>query len=177
MKNIKELELLVNFARSLGQTPDPEMVEQIREHYEFQKKIVESVKANSAKDLNTAFGQEIIKETTNELVQTPPRKKVSTEEILSDTSSSGESIPEQSLAARAAKLITEAPKKDSYQQPDIPLTDSSMKAVQDKLKFLEQWLGKVSMTGPGGGAVNLKDLDDVSKYSIQNAPEHQYIIR
>ena len=103
MKNIKELELLVNFARSLGQTPDPEMVEQIREHYEFQKKIVESVKANSAKDLNTAFGQEIIKETTNELVQTPPRKKVSTEEILSDTSSSGESIPEQSLAARAAK--------------------------------------------------------------------------
>ena len=170
MKNIKELELLVNFAKSLGQTPDPEMVKQVQEHYEFQKKIVESVRANTAKDLNAAFGQEIIKEPINELVQTQTIKEDLTEKTISNTSG-----PEQSLAERTAKLISEAPKKDSYQQPDIPLTDSSMKAVQDKLKFLEQWLGKVSMAGPGGGAVNLKDLDDVSKYSIQNATEHQYL--
>ena len=175
MKNIKELELLVNFAKSLGQTPDPEMVAQIREHYEFQKKIVESVKANSAKDLNEAFGLEIIKEPINELVQTPPLEEKPTEEIISDTPVTAESFAEQSLAERAAKLIKEAPKKDSYQQPDIPLTDSSMKAVQDKLKFLEQWLSKVSLAGPGGGAVNLRDLDDVSKYSISHATEHQYL--
>ena len=169
MKNIKELELLVNFAKSLGQTPDPEMVEQIREHYEFQKKIVESVKANSAKDLNEAFGQQIIKDPIYELVQTQTIEENLTEETVSSTP-----VTEQSLAERAAQLITEAPKKDSYQQPDIPLVPKDMKAVQDKLKFLEQWLSKVSSVGPGGGAVNLKDLDDVSKYSISNATENQY---
>jgi hypothetical protein len=169
MKNIKELELLVNFAKSLGQTPDPKMVEQIREHYEFQKSIIESVRANAAKDLNEAFGHTVIKEPIYELVQTQTVEEIRTEETLPSTP-----VAEQSLAERAAKLIKEAP-KDSYQQPDIPLIPKDMKAIQDKLKFLEQWLSKVSTAGPGGGAVNLRDLDDVSKYSISNATEHQYL--
>jgi hypothetical protein len=169
IKNIKELELLVNFAKSLGQTPDPKMVEQVREHYEFQKKIVDSVKANAAKDLNEAFGQKIIEETKDELVQTNTIEEIISEETLPD------SPTEQSLADRAAQLIKDIPKKDSFQQPNIPFVDGSMKAIQDKLRFLEQWLGKVSMAGPGGGAVKLRDLDDVSKSSIKNATEHQYL--
>lgn len=163
MKSIKELELLVNFAKSLGQAPDPKAVEQIREHYEFQKKIIESVKANSSNDLSEAFGQKIEKEPIHELVQTQAIEENLAEETLPDTATT-----KQSLAERAAKLITEAPKKDSYQQPDVPLVDGSMKAVRDKLKFLEQWLGKVSMTGSGGGEVKLRFLDDVDRQTISD---------
>jgi hypothetical protein len=160
MKSIKELELLVNFAKSLGQTPDPEMVDQIREHYELQKKIVESVKANSTKDLNNAFGQKIIKEPIYELVQTQTIKEDLTEETIPDTPS-----PEQSLAERTAKFISEAP-KDSYQQPDPLVVPGDMDAVRGKLKFLEQWISKVSMAGPGSGEVNLRFLDDVYRPNI-----------
>jgi hypothetical protein len=192
MKSIKEKELLVNFARSMGQTPDPEMVEQIREFHELQRKIVESVKANSAKDVNEAFGYDN-KENINELVQEKTKikrvpenystslesgsRKITegNEEQSATTGDSGQQPSTQTLADLTAKFISEAPKKNSYQQPDIPLTTSSMKAVQDKLKFLEQWLGKVSLAGPGGGAVNLKDLDDVSKYSVTNAAENQVL--
>ena len=191
MKSIKELEILVNFAKALGQTPDPEMVEQIREFHELQRKIVESVKANSAKDVNEAFGYDN-KENINELVQEKTKikrvpenystslesgsRKITegNEEQSATTGDSGQQPSTQTLADLTAKFISEAP-KDSYQQPDIPLTTSSMKAVQDKLKFLEQWLSKISMTGPGGGAVNLKDLDDVSKYAVVNATQGQLL--
>jgi len=157
MKNIKELELLVNFAKSLGQTPDPEMVEQIREHYEFQKKIVESVKANSAKDLNEAFGHTVIKEPIYELVQTQTVEEDLTEETLPSTP-----VAEQSLAERAAKLIKEAP-KDSYQQPDPLVVPNDLDSIRGKLRFLEQWIGKVSMAGSGGGAGSVAKLDHETK--------------
>jgi|LakMenEpi03Aug12_release.lakeMendotaPanAssembly.Ray.scaffolds.fasta_scaffold468235_1 hypothetical protein len=165
MKNIKELELLVNFAKSLGQTPDPEMVDQIREHYELQKKIVESVKANSTKDLNTAFRREVIKETTNELVQTSPGEEISSEENIPNTPNTSESVSEKSLAERTAKFISEAP-RDSYQQPDPLVVPGDMDAVRGKLKYLEQWISKVSMAGPGSGEVNLRYLDDVYRPNI-----------
>jgi hypothetical protein len=189
MKKIKELEILVNFARSLGQKPDPAMVEQIRKHYELQKSIIESVRSTAAKDLNAAFGTTSIKEKPNELVQSQAIEESILREEEPYTAIADEAPPEaliklfqdglerqeESLAERTAKFISEAPKKDSYQQPDIPLTPETMKAVQDKLRFLEQWLSKVSTAGPGGGAVKLKDLDDVSKYSIKNATENQYL--
>jgi hypothetical protein len=151
------------------------------------------VRANAANDLNSAFGTTIIKEDKNELVQQKTEiersTKTGTAPYQSDLRENTERNKEtnktdtdygrqpagETLADLAAKFITEAPKKDSYQQPDIPLVPGDMKAVQAKLKFLEQWLSKVSSTGPGGGAVNLKDLDDVSKYSITNASENQYL--
>jgi hypothetical protein len=162
MKNIKELELLVNFAKSLGQSPDPKAVEQIREHYEFQKKIVESVKANSVKDLNEAFGHTVIKEPIYELVQTQTVEEDLTEETLPSTP-----VAEQSLAERAAKLIKEAP-KDSYQQPDPLVVPSDMDAIRGKLKFLEQWISKVSMVGSGGGAGSVAKLDHETKLITTN---------
>ena len=63
------------------------------------------------------------------------------------------------MVARAAKSIkapvTEA---DSYQQPSVP-APADIKAIKDKIKFLEQWVGKISATGPGGGAGEVYNLD------------------
>ena len=131
MKNIKEKELLINFAKALGQTPDPEMVEQIREFHELQRKIVESVKANSAKDVNEAFGYDN-KENINELVQEKTKikrvpenystslesgsRKITegNEEQSATTGDSGQQPSTQTLADLTAIVTVTPVKVDSY---------------------------------------------------------------
>jgi len=54
----------------------------------------------------------------------------------------------------------------SFQQPNPDPVDPTLKAIQDKLKFMEQWIGKIAATGPGGGEVNLRWLDDVDRPTI-----------
>lgn len=56
----------------------------------------------------------------------------------------------------------------SFQQPDPEKVDPNFKAVQNKLKFLEQAIGKIAATGPGGGEVNLRWLDDVARETISD---------
>ena len=220
MKSIKEKELLVNFAKSLGQEVDPVLVEEVERTNSIKASVKESISKNIFKDLNDAFKQsnikpkyepddgplneqqieqiiEItnfptppslddlmlvlkeIKEETNELVQTQPEKE--SPENETPVSSSPEPVAEPTLADRAAKFISEAP-KDSYQQPDPLVVPSDMDAIRGKLKFLEQWISKVSMAGSGSGEVNLQYLDDVARNTISdglylryNAPTKKFI--
>jgi len=55
---------------------------------------------------------------------------------------------------------------DLFNQPNVKLVDPTVKSLQDKLKFLEDWVSKISMAGPGGGEVNFRYLDDVNSGSI-----------
>lgn len=54
----------------------------------------------------------------------------------------------------------------SFQQPDPDKVDPNIKAIQDKMKFLEQAIGRIAATGPGGGEVNLRWLDDIDRGTI-----------
>jgi len=54
----------------------------------------------------------------------------------------------------------------SFQQPDPPKVDPTIQALQDKVKFLEQAIGRIAATGPGSGEVNLRYLDDVKRDTI-----------
>jgi hypothetical protein len=60
------------------------------------------------------------------------------------------------------KIVNE----ESFQQPNPPEVDANLKAIQLKLKFLEQAIGKIAAAGPGGGEVNLRYLDDVKRDTI-----------
>ena len=55
-----------------------------------------------------------------------------------------------------------------FDQPDLPKTTPEIKALTDKIQYMENWLTKISMAGPGGGEVNLRYLDDVDRSSIAN---------
>ncbi len=46
-----------------------------------------------------------------------------------------------------------------FDQPDLPKVSPELKAVTDKLKYMEDWLTKISMAGPGGGAAEIYNLD------------------
>ena len=194
MKNLKEKELLVNFARSMGQDVDPVILEEVEQINIIKNRVKTSVQENALADLFKAIKdipkeepvlvrEEIYyppppslddlmqlleeKETTDELVQTPPLEEKSPEEIISDTPVAAEPIREPTLAERTAKFISEAP-KDSYQQPDPLVVPSDMDAIRGKLKFLEQWISKVSMVGSGGGAGSVAKLDHETKLITTN---------
>ena len=185
MKNIKEKELLVNFARSLGQEIDASLVKEVNTYNSIKQSAIESIKKDSFKELSEAFKNITIEkedsisyplpptldevlsiineETSNELVQTYTEE--AEKEVLPSTS---EPVAEPTLAERAAKFISEAP-KDSFQQPDPTVVPDNMEAIRGKLKFLEQWISKISTAGPGSGEVNFRWLDDVDRASIGNS--------
>lgn len=47
----------------------------------------------------------------------------------------------------------------SFQQPDPEVVDPNFRALQEKIKFLEQAIGKIAATGPGSGAAEIYNLD------------------
>ena len=53
-----------------------------------------------------------------------------------------------------------------FSNPNSPKVDPTIKALQNKMKFLEDWISKISMSGPGWGEVNFRYLDDVDPKSI-----------
>lgn len=207
MKSIKEKELLVNFARSMGQEVDANLVEEVETYNTIKDSVHKSIKENIFKDLNEAFKKSDIKkevpkidyplppslddlmgilneikEETNELVQEKteieraPESSITPEQSYirendegnkgeGETTNAGREPSPQTLAELTAKFISEAP-KDSYQQPDPLVVPDNMDAIRGKLKYLEQWISKISMAGPGGGEVNLRYLDDVYRPNI-----------
>lgn len=182
MKSIKEKQLLVKWAKAMNEPIDQAMVEEVERYNRLQEEIKESIKKNSIVDLIEASRKipepvlveaesvtteldypvpptldelyEILKENSNELVQTQ-----ATEEPPAQTPAAAP----PTLAERAAEHITKEAKLeervDSYQQPDAELPTRSINDLRKKIKFLEDWLAKISLTGPGGGAGDVINLD------------------
>jgi hypothetical protein len=55
---------------------------------------------------------------------------------------------------------------DLFNQPKLPAVAPEIKALTDKIQYMENWLTKISMAGAGGGEVNFRWLDDVDRSSI-----------
>ncbi|NBP02268.1 MAG: hypothetical protein EBU90_19535, partial [Proteobacteria bacterium] len=68
-----------------------------------------------------------------------------------------------SITDLVSHAISKSVKVESFQQPDPLLVDTDIGAIQKKIKFLEQWLGKISAHGPGGGAGSVVKLDHETK--------------
>lgn len=77
--------------------------------------------------------------------------------------------PEE-LKSKTAEEVEKYLSGKSFQQPnpDAVSTSPEFKNIANKLKFLEQAIGRIAATGPGGGEVNLRYLDDVDRSSIQD---------
>jgi hypothetical protein len=80
-----------------------------------------------------------------------------------------EEIVEKTLVDKASEYITKRAKieeADSFQQPVAPNIPNNLTDINKRVRYLEQWLAKVSMDGPGSGEVRLKFLDDVDRATI-----------
>lgn len=131
-------------------------------------KIIAEVKQNARKDLDDIFEQlssikedikiveakqedMIVEDMLNEVSPIPAQPVIRTpEQRIKDTN------------ADVSKYLT----GKTFQQPNPDPVDRNLEAVQAKLKFLEQAIGKIAATGPGGGEVNLRWLDDVDRPTI-----------
>ena len=59
-------------------------------------------------------------------------------------------------------------KTASFQQPDPDTVSKDVDDIRAKIKFLEQAIGRIAVTGPGSGEVNLRYLDDVDRSTISD---------
>jgi hypothetical protein len=65
------------------------------------------------------------------------------------------------------EVMNEQKAATTFQQPDLPIPQT-INELKRKVKMLEDWLAKVSLTGPGSGEVNLLKLDDVDTTNLAN---------
>ena len=54
----------------------------------------------------------------------------------------------------------------TFQQPNPEVVSKDVVAIQQKMKFLEQAIGKIVASGPGSGEVNFRYLDDVNRATM-----------
>lgn len=188
MKSIKEKQFLVNLAKALGQNADPTLVKEINAFNNIKKDAHESIKKNALKDLTEAFKNAKLENEVQQIIEYPlpptldevltilEEEKPADELVQSQTEeapirATEEPSPEPTLAERAAKVISEAPKKDSFQQPDPDPVAKNFEDIQRKLKFLEATIGKIAVAGPGSGETKFRMLDDVDRNSIGNTDQ------
>ena len=85
-------------------------------------------------------------------------------------------IPMQ-VQVPADDMMSAADKYLKSTQPEVPEEDASqteMRQINNKIKFLEGWLNKINNAGPGSGEVNLRYLDDVARLTIADGLNLQY---
>jgi hypothetical protein len=124
-------------------------------------------KPPSLDDISFLFEDEI-KETPKPILEIP--KPPTLDELLEQLGSVEEAPvveekPKNKLIDLASTHIAKEVMKEqraaaTFQEPEVPLPQS-LNELKRKVKMLEEWITKISMTGPGSGEVNLLRLDDV----------------
>ena len=133
------------------------------------KKLETIVKENLKEDFSSLFAElASLKSRKEEIIQENPNL---VEEILIETTPIstpiGEIPPEvQSPAIADLPSIDKYLKSPQFEVPEIDQSTREFELINKKIKFLEQWIGKINNAGPGGGEVNLRWLDDVKRDTI-----------
>mgnify|MGYP003349994243 CR=1 FL=1 len=100
-------------------------------------------------------------------VKTPEPVEILAEEITQETLPEQISVVNPLLEAATYDKLFKT-NVNLFDQPDLPKVKPELKALTDKVKYMEDWLTKISMAGPGGGEVNLRWLDDIDRSTIAN---------
>jgi hypothetical protein len=144
-----------------------ELFELLAEEKRKKKAIEDKLKASIKEDINGFFAQ---------LGTTAPKEEIK-EELLVEFTPPVVNNPPPTPDQRHADTMASAKEylgKDSFQQPEPDKVALDLRAVSDKIKFLEQSIGRIAAAGPGSGEVNLRWLDDVDRASIYDMRYMRY---
>jgi hypothetical protein len=132
----------------------------LAEEKKKKKEIEDKLKQTIQEDVNSLFSQ-----LSSEPEQKAPVEQIK-EEVLTEivTNSPAPEIKEPNTMDSVGKYLT----GKSFQQPEPDKVAPELRAVTEKIKFLEQAIGRIAATGPGGGEVNLRNLDDIDRSTIAN---------
>jgi hypothetical protein len=109
---------------------------------------------------------EIIEQKHEEVIEVPIVK----EEVVVEPPK-----PKDIVEVTSEKITKQESYTNTFTDPIAKKTEPNIKAIQDKLKYLEQWLGKVSVTGPGSGSYWLYDLGDTDYSSVKSPSNNQVL--
>jgi hypothetical protein len=133
------------------------------------KKFETEIKENIKEDFGSLFAElASLKNRKEEIIQENPQL---VEEVLIETKPISTPIGEIPVSQQNP-AIADLPSIDKYlksPQFEVPEVDQSTREfdlINKKIKFLEQWIGKINNAGPGGGEVNLRWLDDIDRPTI-----------
>jgi len=141
-----------------------------KKHYEetdpVGKKLKE-VKDNAKVDLSALFEQltSLKEDLEKELVVAEAKQEQApmiTEEIPAQPIIHTPEVRAAQVDADVNKYLTDK----SFQNPQPDIVNKDVEAIRNKIKFLEQAIGRIAAAGPGGGEVNLRWLDDVDRSTI-----------
>jgi hypothetical protein len=133
----------------------------LAEEKKKKKDFEDRIKTAAKKDFNEVFMQ----------LSPHSKPKEIVEEVLIEATPLPTPIGEVP-APRQNSVIDNLPEIDKWlksPQVSVPNTsENDVSMINKKIKFLEQWIGKIQNAGPGGGEVNLRYLDDIDRSTISN---------
>lgn len=192
--NLKEMKMLVKMKTAMGESVDQSILDQIAveeariaAEQEKEATIIEERKSafgaifnDLAKDIGklmeedkkrTAEQQDAVDRFAS-LLQTMSGRQPAAEEVSAITEAvvkqpaKIDPPKEKSLVEATVSKVSETSAPSMFVQPEPQLVDKDIKAIQQKLKLLEGWVSKIAMTGPGGGEVLFRYLDDVNRNTM-----------
>ncbi len=131
---------------------------------QIEKQVSESVKS----DLGSLFAQLASIQQRVEILPEETEGKAEAQQILAEVMLEPEPpvvVPEEVKEetgvdmAEVGKYLT----GKTFQQPNPDAPSKDIDDIRQKIKYLEQWLGKIAAHGPGSGEVNFRYLDDVNR--------------
>jgi hypothetical protein len=136
-----------------------ELFSLLAEEKKKKKEFEDRIKEAARKDFNETFMQLSPQSKPKEIV----------EEVLIEAKPISTPIGEVPVPQQIAPT-NNFPGTDQWlktPQVSVPNTsEADISVINKKIKFLEQWIGKIQNAGPGGGEVNLRYLDDVARETI-----------
>jgi len=159
-RDLQEKRMLVEMARRFGQEPAPQLLEDIaaleaEETRREQRN--QELRNRVAQDITEIFGAISL----NELVETSP-------DVIPEDTAAIEPEPAvepESLAAAVSKYIKNNVRESTVVNPE-PVLAQPQRDLEREVKYLKEWVSRIAATGPGGGEVNLRYLDDIDRSSI-----------
>ena len=148
-------------------------------------KIIKEVKDNVKADLSDIFAQlaSMKSDLEDELVVLEAKKEQAIINEISSLVAEETLTPElntvkvpqdaplltpQERIQKTANDVARYSKTASFQQPDPDVVSKDIDDIRAKIRFIEQAVGRIAATGPGGGEVNLRWLDDVDRSTISH---------
>lgn len=176
IKELREKRSLVRMATALGQTPDPSLLEDIQRL----EKLEARLKTNIAADLNEIFSQPILNTArvdqvveTIALVEEPD--VIADIPVLENEETWAQRVIDETSAATVAEQVAASIKRQVKEgtivRPDAQMPAENA-ALEQKIRYLENWVSRIAATGPGGGAGDVVNLDypvktiTVSSYTV-----------
>ena len=165
---------------SVEPTPPPKSASELLS--ELASLIAEGKKVNSeAFEAEKENLETFVAEVVQDIVELKEEEKIAevSKLIADETLQATEPVEvktEDDLIAKTVKSISiQAENTNLFSTTEPDKTSPNFKAIQAKLKYLEQWVSRISTAGPGSGSYWLNDLGDTDKLSIQNATDGQVL--